>query len=1048
VAESQAVCDAVSECCDGAFARNVNQECDDGQFCTTGTTCQSDGTCGAGTPTDCAPAVTESACQAPTCDERNDRCGSTPRNEQGRCENVATARADHCENGQCVQDGCRCAGDNACCDGCNPRNAGGACDDGLYCTLDDTCNPQGACQGGPARDCAAAVTVPACQVAACDDVADACVARAARQGEACDDGLICTVATVCQPDGNCGGGGPRDCGGAVNFPTCQRAACTEQAGGCVAEPINIGSPCDDGLFCFDATTCQVDGRCAGGTARDCAAAQMDLACQAAGRCDEAADRCAADAVNENLPCDDGRLCTRGDRCVRGACAAGPVPACDAPGPCYAGGLCDEATGVCANDPLPDGTPCPLNNAQASCQGAVCVFSTCAPGFEDCNGDLADGCETPTADDVRNCGGCGVDCTAGGAYLNAAVGCATGICTFGGCASGFQDADADCAEDGPCANGCEVCDPLGDGTVDIPDDGLDNDCNGVDSTHSDARGWYVDASFRPAGLNACPDGSARGTAACPYTDLIDATLDLQAVPQDWARSDARRFVYIAGGRYTDPGTLLDIQQPLVIAGGYRRGAGNVWRRDVAGNPTVVEATAPGAAVAVIASGLNQVVIDGVQMTGVVRSASAIHLSRVTAGLLSVAADGQIRGSVRDSTLGRVDVEACFGCGLWKMLTVTIRPAGGDDANSVIGWGWEIVSATFEGGLTTADLFPSDPPIGNLRGSTFVGRVGLNEYSAYDSVFLNSARFSVNRCDGGQPAVERNQFTRHTGVYFIDNCGSRTIGRFADNRVSCADEGLSGYARAMVGNTITRCGLSLTPDAFSFNRWSHIDGIFLSTLEARAILGNRLDGGDLRVTTPDSFVSETIFRSNVVVGQLLMNNHSRNVALCLPLTVAGNTIQGNFVLEGHHECAARSMISSNTIVSNGLGAPSFSESFNDPTIFKNNAFVGFGDGPLYLNEGDTPLSRVAQVNALADLAACGRGGNIALATVDEARFLSLDPASPDFLRPGPGSPLLNAGLNLPYVCNNITYDDLVDPTDFDGVPRTCGATRDIGAYEACP
>jgi len=250
------------------------------------------------------------------------------------------------------------------------------------------------------------------------------------------------------------------------------------------------------------------------------------------------------------------------------------------------------------------------------------------------------------------------------------------------------------------------------------------------------------------------------------------------------------------------------------------------------------------------------------------------------------------------------------------------------------------------------------------------------------------------------------------------------------------------------------LTLSTDAFSFNRWSdpdHIDRMFPSTLRARAILGNRLDGGDLRVTTPD-FIggSETIFRSNVVVGRLLMNNKPNDPLSCRPLTVAGNTIQGNFVLEGLQglECAARSMISSNTIVSNGLGAPSFSESFNDPTIFKNNAFVGFGDGPLYLNEGDTPLSRVAQVNALADLAACGRGGNIALATVDEARFLSLDPASPDFLRPGPGSPLLNAGLNLPYVCNNITYDDLVDPTDFDGDPRTCGATRDIGAYEACP
>lgn len=1078
VAANQAVCDTVSFCCDGAFARNVNMACDDSQFCTEGTTCQSDGTCGGGTPTDCAGAVTEAACQAPVCDERNDRCAFEPRNEMGVCENPGTARADHCEAGQCVQDGCRCAGDNACCDGCNPRNAGMGCDDGLFCTTADTCSPLGVCQGGPARDCAAAVSVPACQVPACDDVADTCIARPARGGEACDDGLFCTEATVCQPEGTCGGGGARDCGGVVDFPTCQQAACSEEAGGCFAVAINSGMACDDGLFCFDTTTCQADGRCAGGTPVNCAAAQTSALCQAPGRCDEGGDRCVADAVNENLRCDDGSLCTQGDRCVRGACAPGAAPLCAAPGPCYAAGRCDAATGDCQNEPLPDGTPCALSNARATCQAAECAFSACLEGFDDCNGDLADGCESPTGDDIYNCGACGNDCTAGGAYLNAHVSCDSGACAFGGCASGFQDADGDCDLPGTCATGCEICEPLGDGTVDIPDDGLDNDCDGADSNHSDLRGWYVDASFRPLGLAACPGGVARGTAACPYTDLIDGLLDLQAVAQDWSRADARRFVYIAGGRYTDPGTLLDIQQPLVVAGGYTRGAGNVWRRDPAANPTVIEAIAPGAAVAAIATGLRQVVIDGAQMSGNVTSGSAIHLSRVTAGGLIVANDGaEIRGSIRDSALTSLDTSACDGCNSWRVIDVDVR--GGD---SVIGHRWQIERLRFDGG--TFEISQNTVyGLGTVRDSQLSGRlVYLNGYSVYDSQFTTSLGYTQlgadnrevdaggNCVNGRFPfVVARNRFSG--GLSLVGSNCTEFSGTFQGNTMSDPGEICASTAAChlvvvdVTGNHFDNIALGmLHADVFRANDWTNASDLVQPVLRTRAAEANRivmprLAIGPSQANPPVPNLRSTISSNRIAANLTIMSGMPSDS--CMDVDFIGNSVLGELFISEYDRsnqnrgCTGNPDFVGNAIISGGLGAPGLSEGavrFNDwvsdPVLFKNNAFVGFGDGTLYLNEGDTPLSRIAQVNALADLPACGRGGNIALPTVDEARFLSLDPESPDFLRPGPGSPLINAGLALPYVCNNTTYDDGPNATDYEGNPRVCGGARDIGAYESCP
>jgi hypothetical protein len=69
-------------------------------------------------------------------------------------------------------------------------------------------------------------------------------------------------------------------------------------------------------------------------------------------------------------------------------------------------------GSCANV-----CPAPAS-AVADCKAGVCSFA-CAAGAADCDGKVADGCETPIATDPKNCGACGHDC------LGAA--CNSGVC---------------------------------------------------------------------------------------------------------------------------------------------------------------------------------------------------------------------------------------------------------------------------------------------------------------------------------------------------------------------------------------------------------------------------------------------------------------------------------------------------------------------------------------------------------------------------------------------------------------------------------------------
>jgi hypothetical protein len=92
-----------------------------------------------------------------------------------------------------------------------------------------------------------------------------------------------------------------------------------------------------------------------------------------------------------------------------------------------------------------GRVCMAPNATMVCMGGTCQIGSCTPGWGNCNGNVADGCESNLQTDPHNCGSCGRICFA----PNATMVCMAGSCQIGSCNPGFGDCD------GNVLNGCET-----------------------------------------------------------------------------------------------------------------------------------------------------------------------------------------------------------------------------------------------------------------------------------------------------------------------------------------------------------------------------------------------------------------------------------------------------------------------------------------------------------------------------------------------------------------------------------------------------------------
>jgi hypothetical protein len=261
-------CDEADGCVIQPLANGT--ACDDGLFCTATDSCV-DGQC-IGSSSDCATEV--GTCQVVVgCNEETNQC--------------ITASAPY----------------------------GTTCDDGLFCTLQDQCDSFGTCFG-TTRDCTSEASQ--CETAfGCDESADACITTPDTAGTFCDDGLFCTVNETCDGLGACAGGAARDCSGFAL--ECEVASCDETLDTCAVADAPAGTSCDDGSFCSDGDECDGFGLCtSGSTEPDCSS--FDDECNV-GICGSLSDACEADPLPQGTACDDGDELTTDDECDGlGTCA--------------------------------------------------------------------------------------------------------------------------------------------------------------------------------------------------------------------------------------------------------------------------------------------------------------------------------------------------------------------------------------------------------------------------------------------------------------------------------------------------------------------------------------------------------------------------------------------------------------------------------------------------------------------------------------------------------------------------------------------------------
>ncbi len=335
--------------------------CDDGDVCTLETACLG-GACAQVLSTrKCDDA---NPCTADLCDPHKG-CLYPPVPDGSSCDDGNTCtRMDACKGGQCngqlvtalCDDGDPCTIDvcvNVPGATYDCQHAPVDCDDGLACTKDG-------CNGGSCQHVDLCGT-EGCTVLACSPTSGQCeVAGDIPDGQACDDGDICTYDDTCA-SGSCVGQ-PIDC---TNGSPCLTGACDPLAG-CYNTPI-LPPPttCDDGNACTGGDHCLPTGQCLGDQPVDCDDGNgcTDDACDPSAGCTH--------SPNVGAWCDDGDECTLGDQCdSSGACTGAPKD-CDDANPCT-DDACDPVTGTCSwtnnTAPCTAGLPCWTGQcSQGSCQ---------------------------------------------------------------------------------------------------------------------------------------------------------------------------------------------------------------------------------------------------------------------------------------------------------------------------------------------------------------------------------------------------------------------------------------------------------------------------------------------------------------------------------------------------------------------------------------------------------------------------------------------------------------------------------------------------------
>jgi hypothetical protein len=250
--------------------------------------------------------------------------------------------------------------------------------------------------------------------------------------------------------GATGSGGASGAGGTGAF-----------GGGCTAGSKVCPDPASGDLVCLDTTAPETG--CRGTSCEPCQTANASAKCDVQGACavdqcnaghadcnGDSSDGCESDLQNDPTHCGDcatdciasqgtGFVCKSGV-CTANECVPPTTADCD-----------NDKTNGCEVDISSDaqncgycGNACALSHASNSCVQGKCAVTGCAPAYQDCDGQPANGCEVNVSSDAANCGACGVTCDA----TNGAAGCAQGNCAIV-CSQNYANCDQSAA------NGCEV-----------------------------------------------------------------------------------------------------------------------------------------------------------------------------------------------------------------------------------------------------------------------------------------------------------------------------------------------------------------------------------------------------------------------------------------------------------------------------------------------------------------------------------------------------------------------------------------------------------------
>ena len=180
--------------------------------------------------------------------------------------------------------------------------------------------------------------------------------------------------------------------------------------------------------------CSSDDRCrqgGGGAAMACCQMQCTDTGSDIANCGACGNACTG--KNTSASCVGGK-------CQNGACNAGYGDCNNNPADgCEANLHVDKANCMAC------GMACNFKNAVSSCADG-CYIAACNFGYDDCNSDPGDGCETSVLADAKNCGACGTAC---GFVSNAQVGCVNAACQIQKCNFGYADCN------GTLMDGCEI-----------------------------------------------------------------------------------------------------------------------------------------------------------------------------------------------------------------------------------------------------------------------------------------------------------------------------------------------------------------------------------------------------------------------------------------------------------------------------------------------------------------------------------------------------------------------------------------------------------------